>query len=313
MWTLQGQRAYWFLILPLSLVALVLSAVSVSKEGNGGDRTAGGEPRSLASLPEATRDAPRRHRAGWKLVWHDEFNQARCPDTAKWSFERGFVRNWELQWYQPDNASCHDGVLVIEARRADKPNPNYSPDNTKWRKNRPSAHYTSASITSKRSFTYGRFETFARIDPRQGSWPAFWTLGTAYRRHPRAWPQSGEVDILEYYQNTVLANVCKPKRSRCGWSSTTQSLASLGGEGWANRFHLWAMEWSARKIDVFLDGKRVNHFAVGVLGAEDQNPYRDKPAFLLLSQAIGGANGGDPTNTAFPIRFEVDYVRVYQR
>jgi hypothetical protein len=31
-----------------------------------------------------------------------------------------------------------------------------------------------------------------------------------------------------------------------------------------------------------------------------------------LNQAIG-ANGGDPSQTKFPIRFEVDWVRVYQR
>jgi hypothetical protein len=73
------------------------------------------------------------------------------------------------------------------------------------------------------------------------------------------------------------------------------------------------MEWGARKIDLFLDGKRVNHFPVDTLGAGDRNPYLDKPAFLLLSQAIGGENGGDPTNTTFPVRFAVDYVRVYQR
>jgi hypothetical protein len=44
-----------------------------------------------------------------------------------------------------------------------------------------------------------------------------------------------------------------------------------------------------------------------------KSPYSDQPAFLLLSQAIGGANGGDPANTEFPVRFEVKYVRVYQR
>jgi len=30
-----------------------------------------------------------------------------------------------------------------------------------------------------------------------------------------------------------------------------------------------------------------------------------------VNQAIG-ANGGDPTNTTFPIDYKVDYVRVYQ-
>ena len=40
---------------------------------------------------------------------------------------------------------------------------------------------------------------------------------------------------------------------------------------------------------------------------------RDKPESLLLSRAIGGANGGDPSGTEFPVRFEVNYVRVYGR
>jgi beta-glucanase (GH16 family) len=311
--TTTPHRRPWLLLLVLGVVGLVVFLVASSREGANGGSATGGEVPSLASLAEATGDAPERHRAGWRLVWHDEFNQTRCPDRAKWGFERGFVRNAELQWYQPENASCQDGVLVIEARQADKPNPNYRPNSTDWRENRASAGYTSASMTSKRSFTYGRFEMFARIDARQGSWPAFWTLGVAFRRNPNAWPQSGEVDIMEYYRSTVLANVCKPKRKECAWSSTTQSLASLGGDAWTNGFHLWAMEWSARKIDLFLDGKRVNHFPVDTLGAGDRNPYLDKPAFLLLSQAIGGENGGDPTNTTFPVRFAVDYVRVYQR
>jgi hypothetical protein len=33
----------------------------------------------------------------------------------------------------------------------------------------------------------------------------------------------------------------------------------------------------------------------------------------LLNLAIGGDNGGDPSGTTFPSRFEIDYVRVYQK
>jgi hypothetical protein len=29
--------------------------------------------------------------------------------------------------------------------------------------------------------------------------------------------------------------------------------------------------------------------------------------------AIGGDNGGDPSKTDFPSRYEIDYVRVYQK
>ena len=37
----------------------------------------------------------------------------------------------------------------------------------------------------------------------------------------------------------------------------------------------------------------------------------NKPQAVLLSQAIG--EGGDPSGTKFPVRFEVNYVRVYGR
>jgi beta-glucanase (GH16 family) len=249
-------------------------------------------------------DAP----AGWELAWHDEFERAPCPPPWRWSYEHGFVRNEEDQWYQPANAFCERGALVLEARRVEVTNPFYVPGSRDWRLNREQATYTSASILSKRSFTYGRFEVRARIDPRAGSWPTFWTLGSE-----RDWPQGGEVDVMEYYTGMVRANVCKPLRRRCRWSIARRSPDRLG-KGWAERFHVAAMEWNSRWIDLFLDGERVNRFAVADAVRPGQpNPYVDTPQNLMLSQAIGGENGGDPEGTEFPVRFEVDYVRVFRR
>lgn len=53
----------------------------------------------------------------WKLVWSDEFDKDGRPDPTKWTYETGFVRNEELQWYQPENAWCEKGLLIIEGRR----------------------------------------------------------------------------------------------------------------------------------------------------------------------------------------------------
>jgi beta-glucanase (GH16 family) len=251
---------------------------------------------------------------GWRLVWHDEFNQKRCPSRRNWHFEHGFVRNGELQWYQPQNASCRDGVLVIEARRQVTQNPNYHAGSPNWKLNRRTADYTSTSMASRFSFTSGRAEALIRIDPRSGSWPAFWTLGDGFWGRNRIWPAAGEVDIMEYYGHTVLANVCNPKPSWCGWSSTTQSLASLGGPAWADRFHLWAMDWSPKRIVISLDGRPVNRVNMANVAHPGRpNPYVNVDAFLLLSQAIGGAHGGDPGRTKFPVRLEARWVRIYQR
>ena len=41
---------------------------------------------------------------GYKLVWSDEFNNDGAPDSARWKYENGFVRNEESQWYQEEYA-----------------------------------------------------------------------------------------------------------------------------------------------------------------------------------------------------------------
>jgi beta-glucanase (GH16 family) len=42
------------------------------------------------------------------------------------------------------------------------------------------------------------------------------------------------------------------------------------------------------------------------------NPFKQKH-YMLLNLAMGGMNGGDITGTSFPQKFEIDYVRVYQK
>ena len=63
----------------------------------------------------------------YELVWHDEFDKDGRPDPAKWNYEHGFVRNKEAQWYQPENAYCKDGMLIIEGRKEKHANPHYDP------------------------------------------------------------------------------------------------------------------------------------------------------------------------------------------
>lgn len=250
---------------------------------------------------------------GYKLVWADEFNKDGRPDTANWDYEQSFVRNEELQWYQRENARCENGLLIIEARREEKPNPRYRAGSNSWRSNREKIAYTSSCLITrgKRTWLYGRFEMRAKIGIDKGMWPAWWTLGIDKR-----WPANGEIDIMEYYRGKVLANIaCLGGNGRPEWYSNTFRTDSLGGAAWAGAFHVWRMDWTEEYIALYMDDQLLNKVAVDSLVNKDGsnfNPFR-QPHYMLLNLALGGMNGGDPSGTGFPQRFEVDYVRVYQR
>jgi beta-glucanase (GH16 family) len=274
---------------PLTLGLVLLAAASAGQA-------------SVAATPQAP--------PGYTLVWSDEFTTDGPPNPSNWTYERGFVRNQELQWYQPANARVSNGRLVIEARRERLPNPGHQAGSTDWRRNREHAAYTSASLTTQglHSWRYGRLEMRARIDTRPGLWPVFWTLGVS-----GDWPRGGEVDIMESYQGLLLANVAwGGEQGRTAWDRSTTPLASFG-KGWSNRFHVWRMDWDADTVRLFVDDRLLNETDLPTtVNPDGSNPLR-RPHYILLNLAIGGTEGGDPTATEFPARFEVDYVRVYQR
>ncbi len=250
----------------------------------------------------------------YRLVWADEFDKPGRPDPNNWTYEKGFVRNQELQWYGSENARCENGMLIIEARRERKQNPGYRPGGKRWSESREYAEYTSASVTTRglHSWTYGRFEMRARIDTRPGLWPAFWTLGVQGR-----WPRGGEIDIMEYYRGLLLANVAwgSKQPGTPKWDDSKKPITEFGDPNWSGKFHVWRMDWDANAIKLYVDDMLLNSTDLKDTineDAEGKNPFQ-QPQYLILNLALGGTSGGDPSGTQFPARFEVDYVRVYQR
>jgi len=269
-----------------------------------------------ATNPFAPDDKHAKSIKGMKLVFHDEFNRDGEANPDVWSYETGYQRNEELQWYQSKNASCKNGCLVIEGRRENFQNPNYNPESKSWKTNRKTVNYSSASVITagKKSWLYGRFEMRARIDTAMGSWPAIWTLGVS-----KEWPSCGEVDLMEFYRSegvpTILANVVSgtTERYKGKWDSERKSLDSLlkNDKTWPPKFHVWRMDWNKDSINLYLDDVLMNSTLLSqTINPDGSNPFL-QPHSLLLNLALG-SNGGNPSLSRFPILFEVDYVRVYQ-
>lgn len=254
--------------------------------------------------------------SGWKLVWADEFNQPGLPDPAKWGYEVGFVRNHEAQYYTEarlENARAEKGCLVIEARKEPFKNPGFDatarPDD--WIRSREFAAYTSASLTSKASWTHGRIEVRAKLPAGRGVWPAIWTLGTD--TDTVGWPAGGEIDIMEmvgYRPSMIYGHVHTPETVA---NKKIKDGTGIKVPGASDSFHVYAVEWDANEISFFVDDHKYYTFHK-MSDSEASWPF-DKPQYLILNLAIGGAWGGAKgiDEAIFPQRYYIDYVRVYQR
>ena len=161
--------------------------------------------------------------AGYKLVWSDEFDVDGRPNSANWTLRAAASSATKrLSGTSRTTRRCQGGLLIIEARREQKANPNYQAGSTDWKRNRQYAEYTSSSLITSglHSWQFGRFEMRGRIDTRAGMWPAWWTLGNSGE-----WPSNGEIDIMEFYSGSVLANVA------CGTSTALPGQVGLGQQG----------------------------------------------------------------------------------
>lgn len=236
-----------------------------------------------------------------RLVWNDEFDGRGLPDPAKWSYEEGFVRNREFQYYTRErsaNARREKGSLVLEARLDSLRHANGV------------ALCTSGSINTrgKASWKYGRFEIRAKLPGGIGAWPAIWMLGDNIPKV--GWPRCGEIDIMEYVghrKDQVHFTVHAQNEGRHVSKGVNVNFPTAETD-----FAVYVLEWERDALRFFVDGTFGLEFKRGDIAIAPW-PF-DKPHYLLLNLAIGGSWGAEKGIDAaiFPCRFEVDYVRVYQ-
>lgn len=232
------------------------------------------------------------------LIWSEEFSHQNINQKI-WSFEEGYIRNNEKQYYtknRSENCRIENGNLIIEARKEQQNDFNY----------------TSASLTTKhkKSFLYGKIEVKAKLPFGRGVWPAIWLLGEDV--DDVGWPLCGEIDIMEhvgYDPNIIHANVhtqaynhvLETNKGNCIMNHTLDK-----------EFHVYSIDWSVDKIDFFFDGKKYFTFQNDYRGNIESWPF-NKPHYLIINLAIGGFWGGKKgvDNTIFPQIFSVNSINYF--
>lgn len=251
------------------------------------------EKEALQSLPD--RD--------WELVWSDEFTgeEGTLPDPSKWSYDIGNGDNgWgnqELQYYtnRAQNISLDgNGNLQI----------------TSIRENYQGYSFTSARIKTQNLFTqtYGKIEARIKLPFGPGIWPAFWMLGADIESV--GWPNCGEIDIMELRGNQP--HIIHGSLHGPGYSAGNAITKAFGLQDsrFDMNFHQFAIEWDKDKIDFFVDNYLYNRVT------REDIPHTwvyDKPFFIIFNIAVGGNFVGFPTtDTQFPQKMLIDYIRVYK-
>lgn len=274
--------------------------------------------------------------AEYELVFSDEFDSTHAGSTVdpeKWStrFYWGpYVSiNSEEQLYVDtlginnnfpySPLSIENGILTIEAipiaadqRAPNQPNEDdaiweMSPDLTFQQGYEPdNVNYLSGLITSNETYnaTHGYFEARLKFPSGRGLWPAFWLLNTKYVEN------SPEIDIVEFlgHKKNTVHHTLHYLDVANGWRTISSPTFETSGPDYTADFHTYGLAWDPTKISFYVDGNVVREVSSDDFLISSQSMY------LILNLAVGGNWPGSPdATTQFPAKFEIDYVRAYER
>jgi beta-glucanase (GH16 family) len=127
------------------------------------------------------------------------------------------------------------------------------------------------------------------------------------------WPDSGEIDVMEYvgFEPNVAHGTIHTKAYYHKINTQKGAKTHVGGA--SDGFHTYALDWNAKGIKIYVDGKQ--YFGFKNDGKNDPKTWPFNHGMpMILNLAVGGDWGGAKgiDDSIFPQKFEIDYVKVYE-
>jgi Beta-glucanase/Beta-glucan synthetase len=208
-------------------------------------------------------------------------------------------------YWVPECVFVEDGNLIIETKINDD------------------GAYVTGAIDSAGKYenTFGYYETRCKVPAAYGIWAAFWLMCDKMGlENSDATVGGAEIDIFEspFYPSKMFQ--CAIHIGGYGDNKIDYSYPYLkGGDNFYTDWHTFGLDWQA-------DGYKFYYDDLLFYETDCADNISTVDGFLFLSVEIGGTNGtaGDspffpnysPTkneSSVWPERFEVDYVRVYEK
>ncbi|MBO4512724.1 MAG: family 16 glycosylhydrolase [Victivallales bacterium] len=237
-------------------------------------------------------------KAGWKMVWHDEFDGT----------EVDWKNNWMNTPWSPDApatvakrkyATLKDGMLHIRCE---------------WKDKREDGTYigNTVGMYSRRHFGYGYYEARVRFTKRPGWWAAFWL----YNEGRNCQLGGGfEIDIFEDYSTRggepIIASNLHVQRG--------PNQNSYGSHfrlpGTLDDFYVIGVKWTPFEVSTYVNGKLMNaksqHTPLDTLTYDALNHAFSTSKHHLCVSAAAKTSGGRSREPGME-EYLVDYVRAYE-
>ena len=217
-------------------------------------------------------------------------------DLNNWNYVIGGhgFGNGELQYYtsRPDNLFIDEKGLHIVGKKEDYEN----------------RHYTSARITSKHLFKYGKISFRVKLPKLKGTWPAIWLLSEdIIKRHN--WPECGEIDIMEFVgrmPNMIHSSLHSKTYNHLLNNHRTKVIDIEDEE-----YHDFVYYWTKDGFSIDIDNNHYELFKKTATEDYGSWPF-DQKYFLIINMAIGGYFPGEVDKNFKQEEFIIKYLKVEQ-